>query len=224
MGTVPTPTTYWMDNYGSKGWLLYLAACGANLSTFRLLQDRGASLQYSLALHGAAHSGASQLPILRHLLQQGSLDIDELDVYTGMFYGTPLFQAVTSKNEEAVRLLFEYGADPEAKLDQRNESIIERAKSMAKETGLDVSKRILEMIQRAVDSRRQIKGEEAASHQSRLLPPSRHGAASLVNETNAGPSGYRSARWNRRKRRSRRSRRSRRKRQFREARSDRASM
>ncbi|KAK0648372.1 hypothetical protein B0T16DRAFT_444441 [Cercophora newfieldiana] len=155
---VPTrPAEYGLDMQGAQGQLLKLAACWGPLETFCLLQDSGANIKYSLALHAAAYKGPRQLPILRHLLQEGALDVNEVYAFDHRA-GTPLLEAIEGRNEEGVRLLLEYGADPDPKL--QNGSAIAAAQSLAKNDP-DMSRRILDMLAGAIESRRQVNDQAA---------------------------------------------------------------
>jgi ankyrin repeat protein len=99
---------------GSKGWPLYQASIYGSLEIFKLLQERGANLEYAHALHGAAYGGLSQIPIIRHLLDNRYLDVNELDIYHLPHTGTPLLAAILKGDVEVVRVLLDYGANPHA--------------------------------------------------------------------------------------------------------------
>lgn len=115
-GFIPSSTPHSIgENGDSKGYLLYFASIFSSLETFKLFQSRGANLEYSHALHGAAGPGGpSQIPIIRHLLDGGYLDVNELDVYHIPHAGTPLMAAITGGNFEVVRVLLEFDANPYA--------------------------------------------------------------------------------------------------------------
>jgi ankyrin repeat protein len=134
---------------GSKGWLLHLASMFSTLETFTLLHSHGANLSYAHALHGAACSGPSQIPIIRHLLDSKAVDVDELDVYHVPHTGTPLLAAIRKGHVEVVRVLLEYGAHPLACIKSPYET---SAEEMARALGRrdeGASKEILRMLEEA---------------------------------------------------------------------------
>jgi hypothetical protein len=121
----------------------------STLETFTLLHSHGANLSYAHALHGAACSGPSQIPIIRHLLDSKAVDVDELDVYHVPHTGTPLLAAIRKGHVEVVRVLLEYGAHPLACIKSPYET---SAEEMARALGRrdeGASKEILRMLEEA---------------------------------------------------------------------------
>ncbi|PVH82310.1 hypothetical protein DL98DRAFT_143438 [Cadophora sp. DSE1049] len=148
IGIIPRPNPL-MPTKDSKGNLLYSASRFSNLETFKLLQSRGANLTYAHALHGAACSGPSQIPIIRHLLETKAVDVDELEIYHVPQTGTPLLAAIQKGSVELVKIFLEYGAHPLACITIPYET---NAEKMAEGLGLeneDASKEMLKMLEDA---------------------------------------------------------------------------
>ena len=151
-GSIPSSTPHSIgENGDSKGYLLYFASISSSLETFKLFQSRGANLEYSHALHGAAGPGGpSQIPIIRHLLDGEYLDVNELDIYHIPHTGTPLMAAITGGYAEVVRVLLEYGANPYA---SRKSPFEATAMSMAQglaHRDAETSKEIVAMLTEAM--------------------------------------------------------------------------
>jgi ankyrin repeat protein len=148
VGNTPPPYTRTITS-GSKGWLLYLASIFSSLETFTLLHSHGANLSYAHALHGAASTGPSQIPIIRHLLDSKAVDVDELDIYHAVHQGTPLLAAIVKGDVEVVRVLLGYGAHPLACI---KTPYVSSAESSARGLGSrdeEASKEILRMLEEA---------------------------------------------------------------------------
>lgn len=140
-----------VSSRGSKGWLLHLASHHSSLETFRLLQDRGANLEYAHALHGAACGGPSQIPIVRYLLDHKYLHVDELDTYHIPHAGTPLLAAILAGHVEVVRVLLDYGANPHAcKKSPYEATAMSTARALARRDE-EASKEILNMLEEAIE-------------------------------------------------------------------------
>jgi ankyrin repeat protein len=136
---------------GSKGWLLYNASIYGSLETFTLLRDRAANLECAHALHGAAYGGPSQIPIIRYLLDNKYLDVDELDIYHLPHTGTPLLAAILAGHTEVVRVLLDYGANPHACIKSPYEATtISGAQALARRDE-EASKAILSMLKEAIE-------------------------------------------------------------------------
>ncbi|KAK0126827.1 hypothetical protein ONS95_008406 [Cadophora gregata] len=152
VGIIPPPNPL-VRTKGSKGRLLFNASRFSNLETFKLLQSRGANLEYAHALHGAANSGPSQIHIIRHLLETKAVNVNELEIYHTPQSGTPLLGAIDKGNIELVKILLDYGAHPLACITIPYET---NAEAMARGLRLqdeEASKEILRMLEDAKKKR-----------------------------------------------------------------------
>jgi hypothetical protein len=94
----------------NRGEFLYYAALYASLEVFVFLESKGANLEDSNALHGAASGGPSQLPIMIYLLDRG-FDVNAAAAGVPSD-GTALTYAARRNNLQGVKLLLSRGADP----------------------------------------------------------------------------------------------------------------
>jgi hypothetical protein len=133
-----------------KGWVLYKASIYGSLEIFKLLQERGANLEYAHALHGAAYGGSSQIPIIRQLLDKKYLDVNELDIYHLPHTGTPLLTAIMAGHTEVVRTLLDYGANPHACKKSPNDATTTSTAQALARRDEEASKAILIMLKEAM--------------------------------------------------------------------------
>jgi hypothetical protein len=135
----------------SKGWLLCLASSRSSLEIFKLLQNRGANLKYAHAKHRAAYGGPSQIPIVRHLLDNKYSNVNELDIYQIPHTGTPQLAAILKGQVEVVRVLLDYSADPHSCKKNSYEAIAISTVEALAPRGEEASKAILIMLKEAIE-------------------------------------------------------------------------
>ncbi|KAI3335933.1 ankyrin repeat-containing domain protein [Ustulina deusta] len=110
-GLGPTPP---MDR--RSGDALTRAARRGNIEVIDLLLQHGAVLEWSTPLHSALSAWPQNRPVFVHFLHLGADPNKNIHFPYGTLWegGTPLLRAIRYHNWEAVELLLESGADPEA--------------------------------------------------------------------------------------------------------------
>ncbi|KAI1290713.1 ankyrin repeat-containing domain protein [Xylaria venustula] len=99
-----------------SGDALTKAAGNGNIEVIDLLLQHGAVLEWSTPLHYALSSWPQNRPAFIHVLRLGADPNRNIHVSYGTAWdgGTPLLRAIRFRLWDAVELLLEWGADPEA--------------------------------------------------------------------------------------------------------------
>ncbi|KAI0967586.1 ankyrin repeat-containing domain protein [Xylaria arbuscula] len=99
-----------------SGDALKKAAQSGNVEVIDLLLQHGAVLEWSTPLHSALFAWPQNRPAFIHVLRLGADPNRNIKVSYGTIWdgGTPLLWAIRLRNWDAVELLLEWGADPEA--------------------------------------------------------------------------------------------------------------